>query len=368
MDPLIRTFLPLFIWNFQKIFGPVFTPDDWHAFALSFVPPPNNMVNTIIEECGDFKSSVLLSPSARRRIRNEAKSTLRRQLRNDPYLLPARHVLRKWRQELEEKGPQGYPGHIFKWRDIEANINSRWEQAIGNNDFPEELRSIAKKYPDAPNFLWELALYGRGKIKPKLLRISALFTILGLDPEQLGTGLPEDVLSLILSRVFSLESLNGDTPDETRVLRLAEWLVRNILPHDAEPETTPRALSMAKQAGLIHEAIVVRDRETAEVEKYDIKDASAWQPDDPQVDKLREKLSPDEIIEMFKEAGINKTDLTDKEWRFIFRLDDAFYEGAEVGSKKGLSLHAYFGDDCANIRQQFSRLRKKLARLKAKTN
>lgn len=366
MDQLTRTFLPLFIWHFQKIFGPVFTSDEWCAFAGSLVPPPNNLANTIKKEFGDFDSQALFSSSERRRTRNECKSDLRRKLRDDPMVRPARCILYQFRQNLEEKGFRGEPGQILKWRDIEAHINSRWEQAIGNNEYPEELRRIVKEYPDAPNFLWELALYGRGEKKPKLHRKSALFTILGLDYEELVTGHPEDILSLILSRVFNLGGLNGGPPDKTRIVRLVEWLVRNSLPIDAEPETTPRALSMAKQAGLIHKPIVVRDRETAEVRETDVEDTRSWQPGDRQVGGLREKLTPDEIIEILREKGIDKDELTDKEWRFIFRLTDAFDEGAEIGSKKGISLHHFFGDESDNIRQQLSRLRKKIARLKAK--
>lgn len=349
------------------MFGPVCTPDEWCAIAGSLVPPPNNLANTIKKEFRDFDSQALSSSSERRRTRNECKSDLRRKLRDDPTVRPARRILYQFRQNLEGKGFRKEPGQILKWRDIEADINSRWEQAIGNNEYPEELRSIVKEYPDALNFLWELALYGRGEKKPELHRKSALFTIMGLDYEELVTGHPEDILSLILSRFFSLGGLNGDTPDKTRVLRLVEWLVRNSLPSDAGPETTPRALSMAKQAGLIHKAIVVRDRETAEVRETDVEDTSSWQPGDWRVGESREKLTPDEIIEILREKGIDKDELTDKEWRLIFRLNDAFFdEGAEIGSKKGISLHHFFGDDSDNNRQRLSRLRKKIARLKAK--
>jgi hypothetical protein len=82
--------------------------------------------------------------------------------------------------------------------------------------------------------------------------------------------------------------------------------------------------------------------------------------------ELREKLSPDEIIELLRKKGINKNDLTEKMWRFIFRLNDAFHEGAEIGSKKGLSLHAYFGDSSVTTRKQLSRLRDRVNRTRAK--
>ena len=132
MDQLTRTFLPLFIWHFQKILGPVLTPDEWYAFANSFVPPPNNLVNTIKDECGNFDSQALFSSSERRRIRNECKSDLRRRLRDDPMVGPVRRILYQFRQNLERKGLRGEPGRVFKWRDIEADSNSRWEQAIRN--------------------------------------------------------------------------------------------------------------------------------------------------------------------------------------------------------------------------------------------
>ena len=172
------------------MFGPVCTPDEWCTIAGFLVPPPNNLANTIKKEFGDFDSQALSSSSERRRTRNECKSELRRKLRDDPMVRPARRILYQFRQNLEGKGFREEPGQILKWRDIEADINSRWEQAIGNNEYPEELRSIVKEYPDALNFLWELALYGRGEIKPELHRKSALFTIMGLDYEELVTGHP----------------------------------------------------------------------------------------------------------------------------------------------------------------------------------
>lgn len=194
MDQLVRTFLPVFIWHFQKIFGPVFTRDEWSAFVRSLLPPPDNLTNTIKKEYWGFNSQALLSSTERRRIRDAIKSYLLRRLRNDPMALPARNILCQFKRDLEDKDLQGRPRQIFKWRDVETDINSRWGQAIVNNDFPEELRRIAKEYPDAPNFLWELALYGRGQIKPTLSRKSSLFTILGLDYEQFAAGDLEDIL------------------------------------------------------------------------------------------------------------------------------------------------------------------------------
>jgi len=359
---LVRTFLPVQTWFFEKIFSDVFTGGEWRAYALSLVPPPDSLANTIEKCWADFDSPALISPSARRRLRRWVQGRLRRSLRNDPMVGPARQFFCQFRRDLEEKGLQEELGHTFKWRDIEADINSRWEQAIKNNDFPEELRHIAKEYPDAPNFLWELVLYGQSETRPKLHRKSALFNILGINREKLIASNPEEFFTLIFSLILSFGRLNGDTLDETRIIRLTEWLVRNTLPRDTEPETTPRALNMAKQAGLIHKAIVVRNGETAEIREIDIEDTSA-----PQLGDQKEKLTPDEIIEIFKEQGIDKDELTDKEWRFIFQLTDTL-QFVEIGSKKGLSFNASLGGNSINIRQKLSRLRKKIARLKAKKN
>ena len=138
-------------------------------------------------------------------------------------------------------------------------------------------------------------------------------------------------------------------------------LVKLYLPAEGEPNTTPEALNKAIQAGLIHKPIVTKDNETGEVVGMDIEDTNALQ-----VGELfeAEKLSSDEIIELLRKEGINKTDLTEREWRFIFRLNDVFNEDAEIGSKKGLSPHAYFGNDSTAIRQKLSRLRKKITKLK----
>jgi len=90
----------------------------------------------------------------------------------------------------------------------------------------------------------------------------------------------------------------------------------------------------------------------------------------PTIPLLTEKLSPEEVIDLVKKRGIEKSELTDTMWRLIFRLNDAFDESAEIGSKKGVSLNAYFGDDSTATRERkrLSRLKNKVNRLKAKKN
>ena len=95
-----------------------------------------------------------------------------------------------------------------------------------------------------------------------------------------------------------------------------------------------------------------------------IRDESLLENIEAKEDILTEKLTHNQIIELLSHEGINKDDLTENQWWLIFQLNDAFYQGAEIASKKGLSLHAYFGDDSATIRKQLSRLHKRITELK----
>ena len=65
------------------------------------------MANVIATECAEFDSPALLSSSARRRLRKVVQAYLRRQLRDDPHVLPVRELILKWRRQLEEKGFTG---------------------------------------------------------------------------------------------------------------------------------------------------------------------------------------------------------------------------------------------------------------------
>jgi len=99
-----------------------------------------------------------------------------------------------------------------------------------------------------------------------------------------------------------------------------------------------------------------------------IRDESVLENITAKENTLVEKLTHDEIIELLKHEGIHKDDLTENDWRLIFQLNDAFYQGAEIASKKGLSLHAYFETDSATTRKQLSRLRNRVRKLKARNS
>ena len=128
INSLVRTVLPLVPWKLQKACGPVGERSFWKAVALSFVPPPQNLVKIISRECGDLDSPALLSPSYRRRLRNQCKHYLRHQLRNNPLASAVREHLHQWVQELEAAGCHADPVRIRKLRDIESETNAYYSR------------------------------------------------------------------------------------------------------------------------------------------------------------------------------------------------------------------------------------------------
>jgi len=124
-DPLVRTFLPLYTWMLQKIFGPVLERDAWKEVAQSVVPPPKYMVDLITREFADMDSPALLSAVARRRFRKQKQYDRRGQLRNDPMVSAARDYLLNLREKMEAKGFRGAPRRIRKWKDNAARMAER---------------------------------------------------------------------------------------------------------------------------------------------------------------------------------------------------------------------------------------------------
>jgi len=180
-----------------------------------------------------------------------------------------------------------------------------------------------------------------------------------------------------VDKAIKMLSKQGDPTERMSTLR-------RILDGE-EPELLRRMLLATLRQTIIEDlpdiADIIKDRRKQEsylqklegMRKQDeplgsvfIRDEAVLENIEAKPDELREKLSPDEIIELLRKEGINKNDLTEKMWRFIFRLNDAFDEDAEIGSKKGLSLHAYFGDSSATTRKQLSRLRDRVNRPRAK--
>jgi len=126
--PLVRMLLPLWAWKLQKECGPVGERSFWKAVALSFIPPPHDLINDISKECATLDSPALLSPSYRRHFRNQCKRYFRRKLRNNPMALVVREHLIHLRQEWETAGYTADPARIRKLRDIEAETNDYYSR------------------------------------------------------------------------------------------------------------------------------------------------------------------------------------------------------------------------------------------------
>ena len=354
MEEIVRTFLPLLSWHFQKIFGPVFSADEWRAWALALVPPPDNLANTIEREWAEYNSPALLSSSARRRLRKWAQECLRRQLRNDPFVLPVREYLRMRRAAMEAKGFKADVSRLGKWRDTEIERTRRLLDLFSGEEPPDELKAVINSHPDALNLLWELATYGCTERKLKLRRNSALYGITGIDRSLLENARPEDA-PIIFSHLFGRAGLEDSPPEQGTVLKLIWWFVRHVLPPESEPIKEPVVLTGAVEAGLIHKGVVTkRDEETGEAREIDVGDPTTMHP-------YSLDLEGDEaIIAYFARKGINYEDLTPKEWAEIFVRRDLMRTGYEFSSKKGVSLSSFYGEAAKTKEKRWSRLVRKI--------
>lgn len=360
MGQLTRTFLPLLTWHFQKIFGPVFSADEWHAWALALVPPPDKVANTIEEDWAEYDSLALLSSAARRRLRRWAQGRLRRKLRKDPFVLPVREYLRMRRAAIEAKGFESDVSRLGKWRDAEIELTSRWLSLFSGEEPPNELKAVIKSHPDALNLLWELAIYGYTGQKLELRRNSSLYSIMDLDPGQLEKARPEDA-PIIFSYLFDRVGLGDTPPEKAAVLKLIWWFVRHLLPPESEPPKEPDVLARATEAGVIYKGVVTkRDEETGEVKEIDIVDPTTMH-------LYFLDLEGDEaIIAHFARKGINYDDLTPKEWAEIFERRDLMSRGYEFSSKKGFSINSFYGEAAKTKEKRWSRLMQKIDDLSIK--
>jgi hypothetical protein len=345
------------------MFGPLFPPSGWRAVALSVSPPPDNLVKTITMKCGDLDSPALLSPTRRRRIRNHNKRRIRRQLRHDPNSLLVREWLLNWRQELENEGYGGDPARIGKFRDAQDEISKRFQDSIQSGDLPEELAPTVRESPDVINLLWELALHGGTTLSHAEVRSnSPVWALLDLDPKQLKSLPPKEVLLLLLSR---LKSLFGAPPAKFMVLKMIRWLGRAYLPSEEEPERKPEVLEKAIEAGLIYRAIKTRDQETGEV-KVDVQDPRANDfihevEASGNMDSDAERREA--LFRLLASKGIAYDDLTPGDWKEIFEKYDLFLKGYELSSKTGVDISSFYGAGAHAKEQKWSRVKKKIRKV-----
>ena len=371
MESIVKVVLPLHTWILQKVCGSVFPDAVWKAIALSLVPPSDSLVNTIKREGADLDSPALLSPSYRRRLRNQFKHYLSHQLRNDPMSLVVREHLLRWRQEREAEGYIADPARIRKLRDIEAETNDYYASGHAQDDLLNILELGDKEFTlesvdqerldDATALTWEFALYGEGGHKPTLRWNSGLWQALGIDPENLDAITPEQGLLYCLSQFQALLGLDGGPPKIANLRRLLKWTIRTHLPPKEEPSTTPKAMGKAIKAGLVHKGIVTIDKETGEVE-VDVEDPNAADFVSV-VEAGGEEEGREAIIEALARRCIGYNDLTPKEWAEIFEKYDLFGKGYELSSKIGVSISSFYGAAAHAKEQKWSRIKKKILEL-----
>ena len=357
MKEIVRTVLPLLTWHFQQVFDSVLSADEWHGWALALVPPPDNVVNTIVSEWAEYDSSALLSSSARRRFRKWAQRRIRRSLRNDPLVLPTREYFRRRWATIEAKGYKFDASRLVKWRDVEDEVNDFWLRLFHGEEPPEELRAVIRSHPDALNLLWELAIYGRTEQKLRVRRNSALYSITGIDPDRLENAKAEDA-GAIFSHLFDRLGLEDNPPDRTTIMKLVWWLMKHLLPHESEPQKDPSLLEKTDASGVIYRGVTTGwDEETGEVQAIDVVDPSIMQTDFLALD------GDEAIYAYFAQKGINYDDLAPKDWAEIFERRDLYRMGYEFSSKKGVGMASFYGEAAELKEQRWSRLMRRIKKL-----
>lgn len=331
--------------------------DFWKEVAQSVVPPSKYLVDLITREFADIDSPALLSVAARRSLRKQIQRDLRGQVRNDPMASAAKEYLLGLREKMEAKGFRVTPGRIRKWKDLEAETNNYYNRLAENPELPESIAPISlDKARDIIALLWELAVFGRYKsdTKPKITRSSAIWKILGINPDNL-VALNEmndkDGLLEYLSVFEDLLGLRGQPPEENKLAQLAKWVIKRYLPSDYEPETTPEALSKASIAGLIHRANKIIDTETREVVHVEVADKSIVQPEG-----MLDLDDNDHLFEFATQAGIDLNQITPKEQERILDLLDFF-------DTQDKTYKDRYGDKADSEKVQRSRLFRKVKRL-----
>jgi len=266
MDPVVKTILPLIPWSLQKEFGSVLKPTEWHVFALSFLPPPDSIIRTIGGDNAGLSSNALLSPTARRWVRNCYKNDFTQSLRGNRMAASARDYMTAWLLKLKSDGYTSNPASIRKLRDIEAETNLYFNELARTYELGNELGVDNDREQDMISLLWEFASRGEGGQRPKITKKSALWHIFDIEPEQLESLPEEDVAPLFFSRLLTLVGIGSESPDRRRLKWLVNWVIATHLPADREPKTTPRALGKAMSGGLVRAGHQIRDKETDKVE------------------------------------------------------------------------------------------------------
>ena len=358
MNGIVRAVLPLMTWHFQKIFGPVFSAGEWRAFALALAPPPDNVVNTIESEWAEYDSPALLSSSARRRFRRWAQRRIRRRLRDNPLVSPARECFRVRWATLRAQGYRFDVSRPGMWRDVEAELNNRWLRLFHGEEPPEELRAVIRSHPDALNLLWELAIYGPTGQKLRVRRNSALYSIMGIDPDRLQNTKPEDA-GAVFSHLLDRLGLEDNPLDRITIMRLIWWFTKHLLPRESEPQKDPSLLEKADGSGVIYRGLTTGwDEETGEAQAIDVVDPGTMETAFLALD------DNEAIYAYFAQKGINYDDLTPKEWAEILERRDLYRMGYEFGSKKGVSMASFYGEAAQVKEKSWSRVLKKIDALR----
>ena len=211
------------------------------------------------------------------------------------------------------------------------------------------------------NLLWELTMYGRTEQRVRVRRNSALYSITGIDPDRLENAKPEDA-GAVFSHLFDRFILEDNPLDRITIMKLIWWFAKHLLPRESEPQKDPSLLEKADGSGVIYRGVTTSwDEETGEVQAIDVVDSSTMQPGFLALD------DNEAMYAYFSQKGINYDDLAPNDWAEIFERRDLYRMGYEFGSKKGVSMTSFYGEEARAKEKRWSRLMRKIEKLRRVT-
>jgi hypothetical protein len=155
-----------------------------------------------------------------------------------------------------------------KFIDIEREIDEYFEKDACERveSVPEDGLLLDKsREADKQTLLWELCLTGEtGRKAGTIRRDSPVWTLFGIDPDELMTLSPQDAATIVLFSLLKLTGIGAKAPDEASLQKLWTWFTETHLPSEEPKETTDHALKCAADVGLVHPMETIFDEESGE--------------------------------------------------------------------------------------------------------
>lgn len=251
-DRLIDTFLPVEFWyllaRLEWILDFRLTNDQVRGLVRFFLPPPDAMVRKMRKGWAKFLSPALYSPTGRRRLRKKVIRLLEKEWdeairERDPVMFAAKESFAAFCASLEASGPPPNWDRIAELGNARDFEKAQRQKLANLAENPEVLDTLFPRWKvldhrfqkglaqqdyleAAMKLLYEFCLTGGSEIEPTLTKKSAIWSIFGLDPDELEILPPDQRAKKVFDAVLSFYS----NYDEFRAEELLRWLMHSHLP------------------------------------------------------------------------------------------------------------------------------------------